>query len=64
MTQKRTTVVLDPKDAETLTRLAQRMECSEMEAMRRAIRLTEKLVTFKGRVMLERGRKRQQVVFL
>lgn len=38
MTELRTTVVLDSEDQELLEALAQRLKCSKMEAIRRAIR--------------------------
>lgn len=44
MSDKRTTVVLDDEDQATLTKLAQVLRSSEMEAIRRSIRLARQVM--------------------
>ena len=41
---KRTTVILDPEDQDHLKRIAHRERCSDMEAIRKSIRFTNRLL--------------------
>jgi hypothetical protein len=67
--QHRTTIVLSAEDRQRLRQLSDLQGgISEVEAIRRAIRLAAELMTFQkmenGAVVLEKGRSRERIRFL
>jgi hypothetical protein len=64
---KRTTVQLDEQDQETLKELARRQRLTEMESIRRSIRLANDLMAWQesgGEIVLQRDRERERLRFV
>ena len=61
---KRTTVVLDDRDQAMLHELCQVLRTSEMEAVRRSIRLAIQVLTWEGEVVLRLGNEEKYLMLV
>jgi hypothetical protein len=66
-TSKRTTILLDPEDQQALQDLKTLQRTTDMEAIRRSIRIARQLIAWQkagGDIVLEKGKDRTRLMFM